>query len=103
MIAACFIFIASVPVAIDTFEKLMQRAPREVNLSNEQQSLLKLDGVEAVRSLRVWDASSQLRVFTARLLLEKGANATSVLQNQVLPYVRKNIRANDCTVQCEYE
>ena len=101
--AACFIFASTAPVTLTTLDRLMLRAPRHLDLPAVLRSLHKLDGVHTVRSARLWDASSTIRVFMARVVLHDDADQQHVLHSQMLPYARLRLGANECCVQCERE
>ena len=81
---------------------LMEATPEDLDLIDIQKQLCTFSGVKAVHDLHVWSTSSQDRLLSGHVVIDKTCDSNTLL-NSINTCLSNNFQINHTTIQVEHE
>ncbi len=92
---------SALSVLKESLDIVMEFAPKDIDLSEVEGKILKLEGVLGVHDLHVWSITKGKNMLTAHLTIREGADPCKVLRE--VEKLLKEFGINHTTVQIEFK
>lgn len=100
VIVAFLILISGVRVTRDSFHVLMEGIPNNIKVSEVEEKLLTIEGVEQVHDLHIWSITSDFPALSCHLVVSEVSNRDKLLQ-QASVLLHKQFALKHTTLQLE--